>query len=221
MLQFDPDLYLGSLMRDLMAFGGIIRLLSFETPRDLVSLPEPLMVNSTGRGAGKLFGAGELTPVKRQLTVLAPQPEVSHWVTGMVSPGSGIVLEHAHQPAIAALAVDRAEVARGTEVARTIVQPPDPSACQPFYRPPPNAPAADTFLSMDSRNPAAGPDRHARLPARRTPPRSRSGVAGSSSRGRDELGARPASSRSAPGNPGGDRRASTGAATDASRENLP
>ena len=38
------------------------------------------MINCTGLGARELFGDRELTPVKGQLTVLLPQPEVDYAV---------------------------------------------------------------------------------------------------------------------------------------------
>ena len=153
MLQFDPDIYLEALLRDVLAYGGKIHLRSFEGPRDLVSLPEPLMVNCTGMGAGKLFSDGELIPVKGQLTVLAPQPEVNYSVGGMIPRGSGIVLGHVRQPGVASLAVDRTEEARVVEAARRIfdrMRPPDPNRRQASYRRPANIPAAETFFGLES-----------------------------------------------------------------------
>ena len=67
MLQFDPDIYLEALMRDVLAFGGSIIIRGFDSPRDFMSLPEPLIVNCTGLGAKRLFRDDELTPVKGQL----------------------------------------------------------------------------------------------------------------------------------------------------------
>jgi glycine/D-amino acid oxidase-like deaminating enzyme len=57
-----------------------------------MSLAEPLIVNCTGLGARALFGDGELVPVKGQLTVLVPQPEVTYTVGGMLPRSDGIVL---------------------------------------------------------------------------------------------------------------------------------
>ncbi len=153
MLRFDPDIYLEALMRDVLAYGGQIRTRSFETPRDLVSLPEPLIVNCTGMGAKGLFGDQELTPVKGQLTVLVPQPEVNYSVGGMIPRGSGIVLGHVRQPGVASLAVDRAEQARVVENARRIfsaMRPPDPRARLTAHGSPAELPTAESFFGLES-----------------------------------------------------------------------
>jgi D-amino-acid oxidase len=91
-LRFEPSIYLDALMRDVVDSGGRIVLRAFDTPRDLMSLAQPLIVNCTGLGAGALFGDEELVPVKGQLTVLMPQPEVTYMVGGMLPRSDGIVL---------------------------------------------------------------------------------------------------------------------------------
>jgi glycine/D-amino acid oxidase-like deaminating enzyme len=91
-LRFEPSIYLEALMRDVIGFGGRIVIRGFDTPRDLMSLAEPLVVNCTGLGARALFGDNDLVPVKGQLTILVPQPEVTYMVGGMVPRSDGIVL---------------------------------------------------------------------------------------------------------------------------------
>jgi glycine/D-amino acid oxidase-like deaminating enzyme len=91
-LRFEPAIYLDALQRDVVVLGGQIRVRSFDTPQDLSTLDEPLIVNCTGLGAGALFGDQELVPVKGQLTVLVPQPEVNYGVEGMLPRNDGIVL---------------------------------------------------------------------------------------------------------------------------------
>lgn len=86
-LRIDPSIYLDALVRDFLFFGGRIVIRKFETPRDLMSLSESVIVNCTGLGSKVLFNDEELVPVKGQLTVLVPQPEVTYRVTGRV-PGS-------------------------------------------------------------------------------------------------------------------------------------
>ncbi len=56
-----------------------------------MTLSESLIVNCTGLGSGTLFGDREIIPVKGQLTVLVPQPEVNYRTFGSIpSPvGSG------------------------------------------------------------------------------------------------------------------------------------
>jgi hypothetical protein len=89
-MRFEPSIYLEALMRDVVLFGGRITIRRFDTPRDLMTLPGPVVVNCTGLGSKALFGDSELMPLKGQLTVLVPQPEVTYGTTGGRSPGLGI-----------------------------------------------------------------------------------------------------------------------------------
>src|SRR2546425_4054991 len=80
---------LEALMRDFVLFGGKIVIRKFDTPRDLMSLTEPVIVNCTGLGSRALFNDEELVPIKGQLTVLVPQPEVSYRASGQLANGNG------------------------------------------------------------------------------------------------------------------------------------
>jgi len=79
----EPSIYLNTLVRDFYIFGGRIRRIMFATPSQLATLSEPIIVNCTGLGARELFGDRELMPIKGQLTVLLPQPEVDYAMVGM------------------------------------------------------------------------------------------------------------------------------------------
>ena len=81
-LRIEPSIYLDALLRDVAQFGGRIVIRKFTEPRELLSLDEPVIVNCTGLGARELFGDHELIPLKGQLTVLVPQPEVGYAITG-------------------------------------------------------------------------------------------------------------------------------------------
>ena len=81
-LRIEPSIYLDALVRDVLRFGGHIVIRKFDTPRDLMSLTEPVIVNCTGLGSKALFNDEELVPVKGQLTVLVPQPEVTYSASG-------------------------------------------------------------------------------------------------------------------------------------------
>lgn len=105
-LRFEPSIYLEALLRDVLAFGGRVVVRSFDTPRDLVALPEPLVVNCTGLGAKALFGDPELTPVKGQLLLLVPQPEITWSARGMLPRSDGIALGHVMQRGEWSLEVD-------------------------------------------------------------------------------------------------------------------
>lgn len=74
--------YLDQLMRDFRSRGGRIEQRRFDTPADIAALPETLIFNCTGIGARFLFGDEELTPVRGQLAVLQPQPEVRYAASG-------------------------------------------------------------------------------------------------------------------------------------------
>jgi D-amino-acid oxidase len=79
-LSIEPRIYLDRLVEDFLKSGGRIVIRTFDSPRDLMSLPEKLIVNSTGLGSLRLFNDLELVPVKGQLSLLVPQPEVQYRV---------------------------------------------------------------------------------------------------------------------------------------------
>ena len=114
-MRFEPSIYLEALMRDVLVFGGQIVVRAFDTPRDLMTLFEPVVVNCTGLGAKELFGDRELMPVKGQLVVMVPQPEVDFTARGMMPRSDGIVLGHVMQPGNASLEVDEEERTRVVE----------------------------------------------------------------------------------------------------------
>ena len=116
-LRFEPSIYLDALMRDVLSFGGHIVVRAFETPRDLMSLSENVLVNCTGLGSKALFGDDELVPVKGQLTVLVPQPEITYTAIGMMPRSDGIVLGHVAQRGVWSLDVDEAERKRVVDAA--------------------------------------------------------------------------------------------------------
>ncbi|GAD58781.1 FAD-dependent oxidoreductase [Brevundimonas sp. BAL450] len=63
---------------DFLREGGRIQQMTFHTPADLARLSEPVVVNCTGYGARALWGDDTLTPVRGQISWLAPQPEVDY-----------------------------------------------------------------------------------------------------------------------------------------------
>jgi glycine/D-amino acid oxidase-like deaminating enzyme len=86
-LSIDPAIYLEAIIRDVIGAGGRITLRAFATPRDLMTLDQPLIVNATGLGAAALFGDTSVVPVKGQLTLLAPQPEIGYRVSARLPRG--------------------------------------------------------------------------------------------------------------------------------------
>jgi len=66
------------LTNDFLREGGRIQQMTFHTPADLARLTEPVVVNCTGYGARALWGDDSITPVRGQISWLAPQPEVDY-----------------------------------------------------------------------------------------------------------------------------------------------
>jgi glycine/D-amino acid oxidase-like deaminating enzyme len=77
-MMIEPPVYLNALLQDFQIAGGRVVVRGFESAGELQSLPEPLLINCTGLGAGALFSDKEIVPVKGQLTVLLPQADVNY-----------------------------------------------------------------------------------------------------------------------------------------------
>ncbi|MES2987069.1 MAG: FAD-dependent oxidoreductase [Pseudomonadota bacterium] len=73
---------LRELTKDIQIAGGRIQVRSFATPADVAALPERLVFNCTGLGAGALFGDTGIYPVRGQLAILIPQPEIHYAYNG-------------------------------------------------------------------------------------------------------------------------------------------
>ena len=82
MMRFEPSIYLDVALRDFMLFGGKLVIRTFASPREFAALSEPVIVNCTGLGSRDLFDDQELVPLKGQLVVLVPQPEVNYGTNG-------------------------------------------------------------------------------------------------------------------------------------------
>jgi D-amino-acid oxidase len=74
----EPATYLRALLRDFLLAGGKIVARDFREHSELASLAEPVIVNCTGLGARALFDDDALIPVRGQLEVLLPQPEIDY-----------------------------------------------------------------------------------------------------------------------------------------------
>lgn len=73
-----PSIYLEAMLREFHIAGGAVILREMHDVREVLSLPQPVVVNCTGLGARSLFGDTELVPIKGQLTILLPQPEIDY-----------------------------------------------------------------------------------------------------------------------------------------------
>lgn len=79
-MMIEPPVYLNAVLRDFFLAGGRVVVREFRSLEEVIALPEAVVINCTGLGARALFGDEQLTPVKGQLTVLLPQPEVEYAV---------------------------------------------------------------------------------------------------------------------------------------------
>jgi glycine/D-amino acid oxidase-like deaminating enzyme len=152
-LRFEPSIYLDALMRDVLAFGGRIVVRTFDTPRDLMSLAESLIVNCSGLGAKALFGDEELVPDKGQLAVLIPQAEVNYSVAGMMPRSDGIVLGHVSERGVWSLDVDedrRKQVVEAAIAFFSRMRSPSPLAQGAGGGAPVVAPPVESFFGRES-----------------------------------------------------------------------
>lgn len=76
-MMIEPNTYLTAMLRDVQLAGARIIVGELKT---LANLPQPVIINCTGLGARELIGDQELTPIKGQLSVLLPQPEIDYTV---------------------------------------------------------------------------------------------------------------------------------------------
>jgi glycine/D-amino acid oxidase-like deaminating enzyme len=91
----EPPVYLGALLRDFYIAGGKLVVKQFRSCEEIMRLPELVIFNCTGLGARALFGDQKLAPVRGQLEVLLPQPEIDYCYLGsgyMFPRRDGIIL---------------------------------------------------------------------------------------------------------------------------------
>lgn len=77
-LLVDPSIYLGKLLDQVRGAGATIVTREIASRAELATLSEPVIINCMGLGSKAVFDDEELEPVKGQLTVLKPQPEVDY-----------------------------------------------------------------------------------------------------------------------------------------------
>ena len=122
----EPPVFLPAITRDFLLRGGRIHVREFHEERELLQLEEKVVVNCAGLGARALFGDAELTPIKGQLAILLPQPEVDYiLIKGdyyMFPRRDGIVLGGTHDRDEWRLDVDPAVTARILSNHRTIFE---------------------------------------------------------------------------------------------------
>ncbi len=81
-MMIESPVYLRALLRDFYSAGGRIVVKEFRGREEVMRLPEPVIFNCSGLGARNLFGDEKLIPVRGQLEVLLPQPEIDYGYIG-------------------------------------------------------------------------------------------------------------------------------------------
>jgi glycine/D-amino acid oxidase-like deaminating enzyme len=77
-LLIEPQTYLNALLRDFYIAGGKIVVMELKSRNAIQQLPEQVVFNCTGLGARALFADQSLIPVRGQLEILLPQPEIDY-----------------------------------------------------------------------------------------------------------------------------------------------
>ena len=77
-LMIETPVYLNALLKDFYQAGGKTEIKTLDTIQDFTILQEKIIMNCTGLGSGRLFSDKELSPVKGQLSILLPQPEIDY-----------------------------------------------------------------------------------------------------------------------------------------------
>jgi len=115
-MMMEPNTFLPAVERDFLLRGGHIVVRAFATPADVASLHEPVVFNCTGLGSRALFSDSELGPVRGQLSILEPQPDVEYTYLApdiyMFPRTDGIVLGGTFERGNWSTAVDPATQAR-------------------------------------------------------------------------------------------------------------
>jgi glycine/D-amino acid oxidase-like deaminating enzyme len=108
--------YLRQMIRDVQVAGGKIEIRRFASLADIAALPEPLVFNCTGLGSRELFGDQDLHPIRGQLAILEPQPEVRYAAQGefgyMFPRADGILLGGTFERDVFDATPDPAAIAR-------------------------------------------------------------------------------------------------------------
>lgn len=114
-MMIETPIYLRALLRDFYSAGGRIVVREFRDRRELMRLSESVIFNCSGLGARDLFGDEKLIPVRGQLEVLLPQPEIDYGyiASGHMFPRSdGIFLGGTFDPNNWSLAVSPGQSTR-------------------------------------------------------------------------------------------------------------
>jgi D-amino-acid oxidase len=117
-LAIEPSPHIRAVLEDFEQAGGYVVRREFKARDDIASLPERVVFNCSGLGARVLANDDELIPMKGQLTLLQPQPEINYMLAVpkkrlyMIPRSDGIVLGTSQVRNNWTLEPDKAEIAR-------------------------------------------------------------------------------------------------------------
>ena len=98
-MTFNLAEYAHRIMEDFLMMGGSMKRAEFHSPAEIVSLPEPVIVNCTGYGARELWKDESLIPVRGQIARLATQNDrlygVIHNDVMALSRRDGLIVQYA------------------------------------------------------------------------------------------------------------------------------
>jgi D-amino-acid oxidase len=77
-LMIEPSIYIAAVLADFLAAGGRVVTRELKSRDEIASIPEPVVFNCSGLGSRLLANDEQLIPVKGQLTLLQPQPEIKY-----------------------------------------------------------------------------------------------------------------------------------------------
>ena len=120
----EPSVFMSAVTRDFLLRGGRIHVRAFNHRNELQALDEPVIINCTGLGSAALFEDPELIPIKGQLSILLPQPEVDYILLAgdyyMFPRSDGIVLGGSRGRGDGSTSIDPAVSARILETHQAI-----------------------------------------------------------------------------------------------------
>lgn len=77
-MMIEPSIYLSTLLGEVQGAGAAIEIRRFANAEEILRLPQQVIFNCSGLGARDLFQDQELIPIKGQLSILMPQPQVNY-----------------------------------------------------------------------------------------------------------------------------------------------
>jgi D-amino-acid oxidase len=99
-LTFNVADYARQLMNDFMIAGGVIETREFQSPQDMASLPQTVIINCPGYGARQLWSDESIVPVRGQIAWLIPQEGVHYGLyykgVNVLARRDGIVVQPSH-----------------------------------------------------------------------------------------------------------------------------